>query len=60
MESRTAKLIVNKGGAGGVTFRATLPNNWIRKMGLNEDRRNLKLEFDGEVIIIRKNEEELD
>jgi len=61
MEIRKAKLLANtrKSGSGGTTFRATLPSTWIRKMGLSEKNRDLKLEFDGEQIIIKNNEEEI-
>ncbi|WP_353096269.1 hypothetical protein [Tissierella praeacuta] len=58
MEVRKAKMIVNKSGSGNSTFRATLPNSWIRQMGLNEDVRGLILEFDGEKITIRNSGEE--
>ena len=59
MEVRKAKMIVNASGAGSSTFRATLPSTWVRKMGLDEEKRNLKLYFDGERIIIKNNEEEI-
>lgn len=59
MESRKNKLLANKGGSGGYTYRATLPVGWIRKMGLSEESRNIKLTFDGEKIIIKNNEEEV-
>lgn len=59
MEKRKARMIVNRSGSGNSTFRATLPNSWIRQMGLSEDNRNLKLEFDGKVITIKNNEEEI-
>lgn len=52
-------MIVNASGAGSSTFRATLPSSWVRKMGLDEEKRNLKLYFDGERIIIKNNEEEI-
>src|SRR5690554_3499263 len=58
---RRARLSVGKSGGkrgGSSTFRATLPTSWIREMGLGEKARNLKLEFDGEQIIIKSNEEE--
>lgn len=58
-ETRKAKLIVNSSGTGSSTFRATLPTKWIRKMGLGEDTRNLKLKFDGKKIIILKENSEL-
>lgn len=53
-EIRTAKMIVNKTGSGSYTFRATLPNSWVRKLELGEDARDLELSFDGEKIVIRK------
>mgnify|MGYP001431555535 FL=1 len=59
MEVRKAKMIVNTSGAGSSTFRATLPSSWVREMGLDEEKRNLKLYFDGERIIIKNNEEEI-
>lgn len=55
-EIRTAKMIVNKAGAGNSTFRVTLPASWIREIGLNEENRKLQLEFDGKKIIIKKEE----
>lgn len=58
-EEREARLIVNKSGSGSTTFRATLPQTWIRKMGLGEKSRDLLLSFDGEKIIIENNEEEV-
>lgn len=58
MEVRKAKMIVNASGAGSSTFRATLPSTWVRKMGLDEEKRNLKLYFDGERIIIKNNDNE--
>lgn len=63
MDYRKARLIVNKSGGtaskGGVTFRVTLPSNWVRKLKLDEDNRNVKLYFDGKKIIIENNEEEI-
>src|SRR5690554_2273150 len=60
--ARRAILSVGKSGGkrgGSSTFRATLPTSWIREMGLSEDVRDIKLEFDGERIIIKNNEEEI-
>lgn len=59
--TRRAKLSVGKSGGkrgGSSTFRATLPTSWIREMGLSEETRDIKLEFDGEQIIVKSNEEE--
>ena len=56
MEQRQAKLIVNKsGGTAGnnaVTYRVTLPNNWIKEMGMDKENRNITLTFDGEKITV--------
>ena len=54
MESRNAKMVVNKSGSGSNTFRVTLPSAWIREMGLSETERELKISFDGEKITIEK------
>lgn len=59
MQAKKALLTVNKGGSGSSTFRATLPTSWIREMKLNEDTRNIKIEFDGTRIVITNNEEEI-
>ena len=55
MRERKARLVVNKsGGTGkGSTFRATLPTAWVRQMGLGEEARDIKLEFDGKEIKIK-------
>ena len=46
-EKRKAKLIVNKSGNGtSNTFRATIPQSFVRKMGLGEDERDIEIEFD--------------
>lgn len=59
LESREAKLIVNKAGSGSTTFRSTLPQTWIRQMGLSEENRNLVLSFDGKKITI-ENKDDID
>ena len=53
-EKRSARLIVNKDGRGSSTFRATLPQKWIRSLGLDEDNRDLTLEYVGDAIVIKK------
>ena len=58
MQTKKAKLIATKGGSGSSTFRVAVPTRWIRGMGLGEETKNLKLEFDGNKIIITNNEEE--
>lgn len=55
MDTRKAKMVANKGGRGGTTFRATLPTTWVRAMGLSEECRDLLLEFDGDKIMVKNN-----
>lgn len=57
LESREMKLLATKGGSGSSTFRVTLPTTWVREMGLNEDKRDLNLYFNGSEIIIRNKKE---
>lgn len=60
MKNRKAKLIANKSGgtagAGGVTFRVTLPTNWIKELGLDEENRDISLSLENSSIIIKKSE----
>jgi len=57
IETRPAKLVLNKSSRGSSTFRATIPTNWVRKMGLGEEKRDVKLGFDGETVTIRRDED---
>ncbi len=56
MDKRNTKLIVNKSGGtsskGGKTYRVTIPNTWIDKMGLSENNRDISITFDGEKILV--------
>lgn len=58
METRKRRLMINKaGGTAGknsVNYRVSLPAPWVKAMGLNENDRELVLEFDGKKIIIKK------
>lgn len=58
METRNAKLIVNKSGGTASkkskTYRVTLPNSWIEDLGLDESNREVELNFDGKKIIMNK------
>lgn len=53
-EKRNAKMTVNKAGSGSTTFRVTLPQKWVRGMGLNEEIRDLTIEHKDNAIIITK------
>ena len=56
METRNSKLIISNAGgtasSGAKTYKLSLPNSWIKKLGFNEHNRNVELVFDGERIII--------
>lgn len=58
MEKRTAKILFNKSGGtsskSGITNRITLPTTWIKEMGITEENREVQISFDGEKIIIKK------
>ena len=58
MEQRIAK--VNISSAGGTasktakTCKVTLPNSWLGALGVDNERRELSLAFDGEKIVISR------
>jgi len=58
MEKRIAK--VNVSSAGGTasknskTHKITLPGSWLAILGINENNRELELEFDGRQIILSR------
>lgn len=57
-EKRKVKIIFTKPGgtasSGSVSSRLTLPNTWIRKMGIDMDNREVIISFDGKKISIEK------
>lgn len=57
-ESRNCKITIGKPGEtaskGAKNCRLSLPTNWMKKMGITEEDRNVKITFDGERIIIEK------
>src|SRR5690606_34337920 len=58
---RRAKLSVSASGGkrgGKTTFRETHPTTWIREMSYSQKTKDIKLEVDGEQIIVKSNEEE--
>ena len=58
MEIRNGKVIVS--GAGGTagrnakTYKLSLPTSWLERMGINADRKEIQLCFDGNLITIKK------
>ena len=57
MEKRKAKVII--GAAGGTahkdskTYKVSLPSAWIKELGINGDKRDVELIFDGEKIVLK-------
>ena len=58
METRNAKLIVNKSGGTASekskTYRVTIPNSWVEQLGISEENREIELCFDGTKITVRR------
>lgn len=58
MEQRNSKLIIGMAGgtasASAKTYKISLPNNWVERLAVTEEDRELTLSFDGEKIIIEK------
>ena len=58
METRVLKVSAgNPGGnasKGAMRYRLQVPTSWMRAMGVTAEDRELKLEFDGEKIILKK------
>ena len=46
MTTKQTKIVANKGGSGGETFRTTLPVSWLRKMDVDENNLDIELTFD--------------
>jgi hypothetical protein len=54
MKKRKANIMFNKNGNGNLTTRITLPVPWIKAMGLNENNREVLIEYNDEKITIKK------
>ncbi len=56
MEYRTGKVIVSSAGgtaaSGSKTYKVSIPSLWIKEMGIDENKRNIELMFDGNGIYI--------
>jgi bifunctional DNA-binding transcriptional regulator/antitoxin component of YhaV-PrlF toxin-antitoxin module len=60
MEIRKLNVMFAKAGSGSTTTRITLPKTWVDSMGIVPDDRLIFAEFDGEKIILRPSEAQLD
>ena len=54
METRKLKMMFQKGGSGSITTRISIPIDWVRKMKIDENEREVEVMFDGEKITIQK------
>lgn len=54
MEMKTSKVNFNKSGSGSYSSRVVLPAEWVKKMNINSDSKDIKISFDGEKITIEK------
>lgn len=56
MEHRTGKVIVSSAGgtaaSGSKTYKVAIPSLWIKELGIDENKRNIELMFDGNGIYI--------
>ena len=58
MRKRVAKVNISSAGgtaaAGAKTYKVTLPNVWMKKLGVSEGSRELEITFDGKQIILSR------
>ena len=58
MQERIVKVSFNKSGGtargNAVTNRVTIPNSWIKQLGITEEDREIKLILEDDKIIIEK------
>lgn len=58
MERRTAKVNISSAGGtaakGSKTCKITLPTKWVETMGINEERREVDLTFDGVAVTLSR------
>lgn len=58
MERRTAKVNISSAGGtaakGSKTCKITLPTKWVETMGINEERREVELTFDGTAVTLSR------
>lgn len=59
-EKRILNISFGRGGSGSVSASIRLPISWIRKMGVEEEKRQVEAEFNGEKIILKKTQKPID
>ncbi len=62
MEERKLKVSFNRPGGtaskGGISARVALPKTWLDTMGITQEHREVIVSFDGEIIEIRRADNE--
>lgn len=51
---KKSRLLINKGGRGFISYRATLPKGWVEQMGFTDGNKNIIMTFKDNKIIIEK------
>ena len=54
METRRLKVLFTKGGSGSTTTRISIPIDWVRKMKIDENEREVEVMFENGKITIQK------
>ena len=54
METRKLKMMFQKGGSGSTTTRISIPIDWVRKMKIDENEREVEVMFENGKITIQK------
>lgn len=58
MEERKLRVMFNKAGGnaskGAMTTRITIPNAWVKQMGITPEQRDVMVTFDNNKITIEK------
>ncbi|WP_455582624.1 hypothetical protein [Dysosmobacter sp.] len=58
MDERNANILINKAGGNASpdakSYRVALPSAWMNALGVDEEHREVTLQFDGEAITIRR------
>lgn len=59
-ESRNVKILINSAGGNASknakTYRVSLPAKWMHELGIDQENRNVVLMFDGQQIVIEKDD----
>lgn len=54
IEIKTLTMIINKNSSGYVGGKVSIPNKWLRDMGITQDDRKIKVTYTNGTITIEK------